>query len=217
MVFEHVDFGIIWKICNPHSDFFIFTSDLLKYYRNNTQVSLISGNNLFPNVSIDPISTNSYFFSYGHIWGWATWKDRWPYPFFYYLEDLSTRDIVKAIQHVPSLSIFAKAYYLSLFLAVKKKKVNSWAIEFLFLRMISGTLTANPASCNLVGNNGFNHSGTHTHHQPTNMITSIFSHLKKPLVHPVEVKIACNYVDLLASTLSFKSLLYHSLLYLLWK
>jgi hypothetical protein len=73
--FEHVEEGIILEDdCLPSEHFFPFINELLNRYREAKKVQMISGNN--------PLGTwdsegNHFFSRIGHIWGWATWKNRW--------------------------------------------------------------------------------------------------------------------------------------------
>ena len=51
---------------------------MLKKYNYNKKIAQISGCNLFYGIHKKKITNESYIFSkYPHIWGWATWKDRW--------------------------------------------------------------------------------------------------------------------------------------------
>lgn len=60
----------------PHISFFKFADDLLKKYKNNKKISLITGLNL--NSKLTRTLPEDYFFSKNtFIWGWATWRDRW--------------------------------------------------------------------------------------------------------------------------------------------
>ena len=60
----------------PHISFFKFVDDLLKKYKNNKKISLITGLNL--NSELTKNLQEDYFFSKNtFIWGWGTWSDRW--------------------------------------------------------------------------------------------------------------------------------------------
>jgi len=74
--FENVDEGIILEDdCLPSQSFFRFCQELLEYYRDDTRIMMISGNNFqFGKVR----GEGSYYFSkYAHVWGWATWRRAW--------------------------------------------------------------------------------------------------------------------------------------------
>jgi len=74
--FENVEEGIILEDdCLPHQSFFWFCQELLEYYRNDTRIMHISGDNFqFGRKR----GEGSYYFSkYSHVWGWATWRRAW--------------------------------------------------------------------------------------------------------------------------------------------
>ena len=74
--FENVEEGIILEDDTfPTQSFFWFCQELLDFYRNDSRIMHISGNNF----QLGKIrGEGSYYFSkYNHIWGWATWKRAW--------------------------------------------------------------------------------------------------------------------------------------------
>lgn len=75
-VFQHEDKAIIVEEdCRCSKSFFYFCEDLLNKYENEERVWMISGNNYHDEKKY---SNHSFFFSrYMHIYGWATWKNRW--------------------------------------------------------------------------------------------------------------------------------------------
>lgn len=74
--FERVKQGIILEDdCVPDQSFFRFCQELLTYYRDNTKVMHISGNNFQYGKRRGRASY--YFSSYTHNWGWATWRRAW--------------------------------------------------------------------------------------------------------------------------------------------
>ena len=73
--FDNVEEGIILEDdCMPSEHFLAFTNDLLNRYRNERKVWMISGNNPLGKWEAEG---NHFFSRIGHIWGWATWRDRW--------------------------------------------------------------------------------------------------------------------------------------------
>ena len=75
-VFEHVEEAIILEDdCLPHPTFFRFCQEMLERYRNDDRIGMISGDNF---QFGRPVGQDSYYFSkYVHVWGWASWRDRW--------------------------------------------------------------------------------------------------------------------------------------------
>lgn len=55
--------------------FFEYCEDMLKRYKDEKDVWLISGNNFTPQYS--PKGLDVFFSRYAGIWGWAGWRDRW--------------------------------------------------------------------------------------------------------------------------------------------
>lgn len=75
-VFNHVEEAIILEDdCLPSLSFFRFCRELLDYYRNDSRIAMISGNNFMSNMK--KYKYSYYFTRYPHIWGWATWKRTW--------------------------------------------------------------------------------------------------------------------------------------------
>lgn len=75
-LFDNEDYGIIIEEdCVATQAFFQFCDDLLPRYANAQKVRMISGNNYTPKYNP---KNYDYFFSHvTHIYGWATWRDRW--------------------------------------------------------------------------------------------------------------------------------------------
>ncbi|MCS7029805.1 MAG: nucleotide-diphospho-sugar transferase, partial [Bacteroidia bacterium] len=74
--FEHEEMGIILEDDTvPSLSFFWFCEELLKKYKDDKRIGMISGNNFQDGIKR---GDGDYYFSiYNHIWGWATWRDRW--------------------------------------------------------------------------------------------------------------------------------------------
>jgi len=168
--FNHVESGIILEDdCIPNAAFLDFCSHMLEQYASNSSVYMVSGNN--------PLGTwesgHSHHFSrIGHIWGWATWRDRWENfdPDLRNLESFSenngfTRlfgntEIPKELkQNVES----ALSGYL-----------DTWDFQWTTHHAILGRLAIVPSE-NLIENIGFGSAATHTTTRPK----WISSHVRK--------------------------------------
>jgi hypothetical protein len=186
--FENEEMGIILEDdCLPSQSFFWFCEELLEKYKNNESIGMISGDNFF--IEHQKLK-ESYFYSYGNIWGWASWKRVWKN------YDVSMKtwgdDIMK-----DSLKLFLNNEKIfnslsKMFDDTYDDKINTWANQFLYSRLINKFLTINP-SLNLVKNIGFGKEATHTKGD------DIFSHLKSnnitfPLIHPNNININKEYV-----------------------
>lgn len=76
--FEHVEEGIILEDdCLPHPDFFPFCTELLDYYRRQTQIMIVSGNNF--QYGRKRGNASYYFSKWTHTWGWASWRRAWKF------------------------------------------------------------------------------------------------------------------------------------------
>jgi hypothetical protein len=186
--FENEEMGIILEDdCLPSQSFFWFCEELLEKYKNSENIGMISGNNFF--IEHQKLK-ESYFYSYGNIWGWASWKRVWKN------YDVSMKtwedDIMK-----DSLKLFLNNEEIfnnlsKMFDDTYDDKINTWANQWLYSRLINKLLTINP-SLNLVKNIGFGKEATHTKGG------DIFSHLNRnnitfPLIHPNNININKEYV-----------------------
>lgn len=74
--FNSVDEGIVLEEdCVASLAFFDYCEKLLPLYKKEKKIRLISGDNFTPEFS--PQDYNYFFSRYMHIYGWASWSDRW--------------------------------------------------------------------------------------------------------------------------------------------
>ncbi len=168
--FGQVDEGIILEDdCLPSPHFFPFMHSLLDRYRDEAKVSMISGNNPLGSW----YSEGDHFFSrIGHIWGWATWKDRWQ----------QFDPELPALQQFILNHGFERAFGPTRFAENRKQltlrsvrgEIDTWDYQWMAHLLLTNGLAAIPSG-NLVENLGFGTSGTNTHEKPIwikNEITS---------------------------------------------
>ena len=157
--FEQVEEAIILEDdCLPHLSFFRFCEELLKYYRNDNRIMVISGNNFQDGIQR---SYYSYYFSkYGHCWGWATWRRAWQYWDFDPIKWLEFRDsgLINYVCEIPEEAKYRIKIYDDLFL---DGNIDSWAYAWTFACWSQGALSIIP-KVNLVKNIGFGQDATHT-------------------------------------------------------
>ena len=181
-VFTKTDKAIILEDdCLPKKDFFYFCDNLLEYYKYSKKVRFITGNN-FQNKNYKFV--NSYYFSkYSHIWGWATWRDSWK---LYKDNDLTWEKYLysKKFEEICP-KIIERRYWRSMFQKVRKGKLKSWSLYFLFSLWKAQGLTATP-KFNLVRNLGFNKKGTNTKNMDI-FLNNKYLKLGKDLNHPNEI------------------------------
>ncbi|MCS7232158.1 MAG: nucleotide-diphospho-sugar transferase, partial [Elusimicrobiota bacterium] len=153
--FEHEEMGIILEDDTvPSLSFFWFCEELLKRYKDDKRIAIISGNNFQDGIKR---GDGDYYFSiYNHIWGWATWRDRWEgYDF--------ELDSFKDDKFIEELFVNKKAikYWKNIFWKMKRREIDSWAYPWTFHLWKKKQLSILP-QVNLVSNIGFGEEGTHT-------------------------------------------------------
>lgn len=146
--FENEPFGIILEDdCLPNQTFFNFCNELLQKYENNKKIWHISGNN-FQN-GIKRGESDYYFSMFNHIWGWATWRDRWQK----YNSNINLYNISEDLIYYSNDQLLKK-YFLYRQKQVSKKQ-NTWDYQWLFCMWQNKGYAILPQQ-NLVSNIGFN-------------------------------------------------------------
>lgn len=178
-LFENEEEGIILEDdCVPDPSFFRFCNEMLDYWRHDSRIGMISGNNLLFGRSY---VSSSYFFSrINHIWGWATWRRAW----MLYDREATTVPELLSGNWLDGLvgSRAEKKYWSRIFKAVHDKKIDTWDYQWTLTSLTQGMLCVIP-KVNLVMNIGFGPGGTNT------AGGSIYSKMKCqainfPLEHP---------------------------------
>ncbi len=154
--FENEEEGIILEDdCYPSNSFFGFCEELLDYYRDDTQIMHITGNNL-----INLESDHSYYFAkIEFCWGWATWKRAWK------KFDVNMSDFLQFLETRQIDNVFEKEhqknYWLQQWNRVYQGKINSWAYIWTYTIIKENGICINPVK-NMVNNIGFRDDSTHT-------------------------------------------------------
>lgn len=159
--FSQVPEGIILEDdCLPNATFFEFTNELLKQYREEPCVFMISGNNPLGNWE----SEAGYHFSrIGHVWGWATWKDRWE-KFDPMLPEFGSFENKNGLERKFGPTALAKARK-ELAQSSLKGEINTWDYQWNTHFLMNGGL-AIISENNLIENIGFDSQGTHINQKP---------------------------------------------------
>lgn len=187
-VFEQVEEAIILEDdCLPHPTFFQFCQELLEMYRNDKRIGMISGDNF--QFGLRRNDDSYYFSKYNHIWGWATWRDRWQDSYDVNISHWpKIRDegwIVDLVGNKTEAN-----YWKGIFEDVYKGKIDTWDYQWTFACWLQRRLTILP-NVNLISNIGFNDDATHTTVQ--NKFANLpLSDMHYPLNHP-DAKI-CNHL-----------------------
>ena len=159
-VFEQVEEAIILEDdCLPHPTFFRFCEELLVKYRGDQRVGMISGDNFqFGQTR----NHDSYYFSkYTHIWGWATWRDKWQTC---YDVELKKWPLVRDGNWLQDV-LSGRAMVLEwtkIFENVYSGKIDTWDYQWVFANLVQGRVNIMP-NVNLISNIGFGRpDATHT-------------------------------------------------------
>lgn len=154
-VFEQVDRAIVLEDdCLPHPGFFPFCQELLDRYRDDERIGWISGADVQMGRHI---TADSYHFARNaHIWGWATWRDRW-------------KSYDASLTRWPQLresgwlrTLFDDPQQINVWTQVFDRAYRgetSWDVPWLFSTWASGRFNVVP-NVNLVSNVGLNDQAT---------------------------------------------------------
>jgi len=184
-VFEQVEEAIILEDdCLPHPTFFQFCQELLEKYRQDLRIGMISGDNF--QFGLRRNDDSYYFSKYNHIWGWASWRNRWQNCY-----DVNMAHWPKIRDEGWLLDMLCSkteaARWAEIFDAVHQGKVDTWDYQWIFACWLQGRLTAIP-NVNIISNIGFGAEATHT--TTENKFANIPSEcMQLPLTHPTGVVI----------------------------
>ncbi len=158
--FDNVDEGIILEDdCLPHPDFFHFCSKILKLYKDDERIGVVSGTN--PLVKWKANRTTHIFSHFGSTWGWASWKRAWD-KFEHNISDwhgIETKKRIKGFINNDSFFVsFSKKFNEY---SPKERMDDVWDVQWLFSRM-KNNLYCIVSSVNLISNIGFGANANHT-------------------------------------------------------
>lgn len=158
-VFEQVEEAIILEDdCLPDPTFFRFCQEMLERYRDDQRIGMISGDNFqFGHRR----NSDSYYFSkYVHIWGWATWRDRWQNN---YDVELKIWPVVRDGNYLLDIlgSTKEAESWSKTFESMYKGEIDTWDYQWVFANWIEGRVNVIP-NVNLISNIGFGVNATHT-------------------------------------------------------
>lgn len=154
--FEHVEEGIILEDdCCPNNSFFKFCEESLRSYRDQKEIMMICGTS----YQERPLDNFTYYYSrYGHVWGWATWKDRWK-KYSYRLDgedDETLRDVInRTFTHWRE----RKMWFYNMKIIING--LDAWDYQWMYCIWKNNGLTVIPWK-NMISNIGFGKDATHT-------------------------------------------------------
>ncbi len=158
-VFQQVSEAIILEDdCIPNETFFQFCEQILERYRLDPRVGMVSGDNFqFGRTRSD----DSYYFSrYTHIWGWATWRDRWVD---HYDVNMTRWPKIRDTDELRSFIDDKKEVdmWATILEKVYQGQIDTWDYQWMLANWINNRLCILP-QVNLISNIGFNSDATHT-------------------------------------------------------
>ncbi len=158
---SQVRHGIILEDdCVPTKGFLQMCATLLERHRFDQRIYMISGNN--PMGSWE--SGHSHHFArIGHVWGWATWRDRWA-DFHPELPDLDAFAANDGFQRLWGNTGLSERLGEQVRKALRGE-VDTWDFQWTVHHAMQGRLAA-VTSVNLVRNIGLDDSGTHRDGHP---------------------------------------------------
>ncbi len=175
--FEHEPQGIILEDdCVPSISFFQFAEELLDRYATDQRVGMISGNNF--QYGRQRGDASYYFSRYCHIWGWASWRDRWlTYDPAMKLWPKFRNQILDSLDN-----ILQRTYWGNVFDRTHVGMIDTWDYQWLFCNWMNHRVNVLPQE-NMVSNIGFGLQAHHTR-ELTRAANVRASDLAFPLRHP---------------------------------
>lgn len=153
--FENEEMGIILEDdCLPSQSFFWFCEELLELYKDNMSVWHIGGTNL--QNFIKRGDADYYFSKYIHVWGWASWANRWE---FYDAELYNVKDSSFLFNTFDEITV--RKYWTEVFQSIKENKIDTWDYQWVFTIWNNNGLAIIP-NVNMISNVGFGIEATHT-------------------------------------------------------
>ena len=153
--FENEEMGIILEDdCLPSQSFFWFCEELLERYKDDERIGHIGGCNFQKGIKRG--NADYYFSIYNHVWGWASWANRWK-EYDFNLEKFENDNFLNNIHQ----NYKAKKYWSKIFKKMKNKEIDTWDYQWTFTMWKNNWLAITP-NVNLISNIGFGGDATHT-------------------------------------------------------
>jgi hypothetical protein len=178
--FSQTEQGIILEDdCLPEQSFFPYCQELLKVYKDNQKVFMISGDNFLIKRKAEK---ESYYFSrLTHVWGWASWRRAWD------TYDISLKDYPEFIKEKKIEKIWdnqnIREYWLQCFNMVYENKLDTWDYQWTNNIWKHDGICIAP-SVNLVSNIGYGSEETHGSARKSKSLDRPLEVMNFPLNHP---------------------------------
>lgn len=156
--FENEEMGIILEDdCLPSQSFFWFCEEMLERHKDDLRVWHISGDNFQEGTKRG--DGDYYFSKYNHIWGWASWANRWQN----YDVKMDSYKLFDSSNQL--LNVFnnkhIQQYWAYVFLKVSDGQIDTWDYQWTYTVLSNSGLSILPNK-NLISNIGFGPDATHT-------------------------------------------------------
>lgn len=179
--FESEEQGIILEDdCLPSQSFFWFCEELLEKYKYDLRIWQVSGDNFQDGIKRG--DADYYFSKYNHIWGWATWRNRWE-EFDVEIKKYGTLFGKKIISSIWSETKLQN-YWLKQFTAVYKGRIDIWDYQWTYTTWSNNGLTILP-NINLISNIGFGADATHSKDKNSKVPKLNEFGISYPMKHPI--------------------------------
>ena len=157
-IFEHEEQAIILEDDIVFGEEFLTTMDSwLNLFRDRKDFFHLNGFNPLPKKSE---TDESYLCRYPHVWGWATWRDRWAH----YDRELEKWD-KQEFRSLPGLvgqDLSEEFYeYWGRQISLCQNGLDTWDIQWHYSQWVYGGFALTPGR-RLTGNRGFDTRATHT-------------------------------------------------------
>lgn len=187
---SQVDCGIILEDdCLISPDFYRFSSEILKKYKDNDRVMNISAANFQQKRWGD---SDYYYSAYPTNWGWATWARAWQ-KYDSNLTDLdgflSNEKQFKEI--IPNQS--HRRFWSRFFKGLRAQKYTFWDAKWVYTIWKNNGISITP-NVNLVSNIGYGDSATHTKNKDAGMDMA-YGHMGDTILHPIIKIDICHQAD----------------------
>ena len=183
--FEQVDEGIILEDdCLPNESFFKFCEELLPKYRNDTSISIVSGNNFQPDQPLK-LDGDYYYSIFPSTNGWASWKCTWEgYDF-----NISSWKKLNKKSFLKFLFIekkYQEWWRIMFDTTLNNPPQDAWDWQFHFHCMSRRQLAIIPKA-NLISNIGYGPDSTHFSDPNYYFANFKMYDMEFPLIHPSEI------------------------------
>jgi len=198
--FENEEMGIILEDdCLPSQSFFWFCEELLERYKSDMRIWHIGGNN-FQDGKIRG-DGDYYFSALNHVWGWASWANRWKY-YDFELRNINDDRFIENYWKGSALK-----YWKKIFWTMKNLEIDTWDYQWTFTMWYYKGLAILP-NVNMITNIGWTDARSGITAPDKNMYRKRYEIKLDELKHPKDIYrcvIADNYTMKNSFDISLKS------------